>query len=365
MHYVIGASIAGLILAERLHKHGVPVTLIAGGAPEGKRIIDGCSLRKSTIDAFASTFPDFDFWTALGCDGGKGVFMGTGIEGMSPEGALVAPKIASKLPSAAALSTRHGHILATLRSRLTAPVVEGFVTEIRGDEIVLADRTLEIDGLVLNTLAKPFLGTPKTPKRYVVAAQVPVRGELEPIGYAPMLERHLGFITPFFDPATPDATHYVINTTVTSDPTPELRAEVERVMYLMLKAYGMTAVEPGQTFASTVIPVCEEFTPVPSSDARVINLYDAFSPGAPAVNVDGMLSQAWGAVVFADHLSKGPIAALAEVTKRLKEIRFWNRNNTNLFFHSSMFSRRAQLFLSKPLMPWLLKKWTNLGNVSV
>jgi hypothetical protein len=363
MHYVIGASIAGLILAERLHKRGVPVTLIAGGPPEPKRLSDGCSLRKSTLDAFSSTFPDFDFWTALGGADGQGVFTGTGIEGVSAEGTLVAPKMANTIGSAAALSTRHGHILSVLRSRLTAPVIEGFVKEIRGNEIVLEGRTLAITGLVLNTLPRPVLGTPKTPKRYVLAAQVPVRGTLEAIGYAPMLDRHLGFITPFFDPATPEATHYVINTTVTTNPTPELRAEVERVLSLMVKAYGMTPIEPEATLASAVVPVVETFVPVPSSDPRIVNLYDAFSPGAPAVNVDGMLSQAWGAVAFADHLDAGVEAALTRVSKYLKEIRFWNRNNTTLFFDASLFSRRAQLFLWKPLMPYLLKKWVNLGSV--
>ena len=72
-----------------------------------------------------------------------------------------------------------------------------------------------------------------------------------------------------------------------------------------------------------------------------------------------MLTQAWGAIAYADNIDHEPLKA---VQKALKEIRYWNRNNTNTFFHTAHWLRGLQLRLFQPLMPMLLRKWTYLGS---
>src|SRR5690348_6886708 len=67
--YVVGASIAGSIIASMLaRKIGPRVHLIVGGSPEPKRLIDGCSLRRGTIDAIAHglSAPRELLWDSLG-----------------------------------------------------------------------------------------------------------------------------------------------------------------------------------------------------------------------------------------------------------------------------------------------------------
>src|SRR5262245_59893185 len=64
---VVGTSIPGLVLAERLSRVR-PVLLVTGQPPLAKRLVNGCSLRRSTSQVPAKSFDeDVDrFSEALG-----------------------------------------------------------------------------------------------------------------------------------------------------------------------------------------------------------------------------------------------------------------------------------------------------------
>jgi hypothetical protein len=355
MIYVIGASVAGMLLAEQLHRNGRSVTLLTGGLPESKRLVEGCSLRRSTVDAFEIVFRTGNLWAELG--GAKAEFKGLWIETMAPDGRRMRPRVSDVLDEAIGLSTRHGHILSVLRRHLTVPTIDGFVRDVVDGKLVLDQRALPIDDLVLNTLAKPFARPPRHATRYVIAAQFPAVGDLAAVAYGPILGRHLGFITPFSDPATPKATHYLINSTITTDVSSQLQEEVETTALSMATAYGLEPVELDATIGRAVIPIVERFDDVTSNEPRLFNLSEAFSPGVPAVNVDGMLGQAWGAVVLANNIGDGIHGALVAVGRHLREMRFWNKQNVDLVNGGSTLVRTARFGLMKPLMPTLLRRW--------
>jgi hypothetical protein len=384
--YIVGASIAGLVLASVLARAiGTRVRVIAGPPIEGKRLIDGCSLRRSTVDVMARGLgaDRARLWEALG--GAPAQFYGMRI---SIRGGLAGGlELSAKDDAPIGLSTRHGHIVTTLRAFFDADavLVDGRIDPERpidGDRLRL-DSTVEPLGprdLVFNTTSRPLLPIARLPppERFVVAAQAPLRarggGPREAI--VPSMKsdtgRQLGFVTPFADPATPDATHYVIHTAIAraeraKTERDRMLADVEAQMWKIARELDLDPIEPDATLGRAFVPVTERFAPTPSVDARVFNLHQAFSSGAPAVNVDGMLAQAVGALAFAGAFVEAgasprcvPIA-LRRASRALREIRALNRFNTYSFLEMPRAIADVQARLLAPRMGKLVRDWAQLG----
>lgn len=164
-------------------------------------------------------------------------------------------------------------------------------------------------------------GTPPLPvERYVVTAQAalaPVDGAVPAFGPATAWvpaspgspAPYLAAFAPFADPHTPDAAWYGATTMAISRVQLDevgaeelLRRAAER-----LAAYehgaGLREVDPDTTRAAAIVPVVRDSarrTDALLRDGRpIIDVHRAFSPGAPAINVDGMLASVIGADAFA------------------------------------------------------------------
>jgi hypothetical protein len=403
---VVGASIPGLLAASRLANDPAfdgEVILVTGGPPVEKRLINGCTLRWGAVQRMASALgtPVDELWLALGGPVGSFSNMWVGRAVAGDDGYTWDREAKAGLDHWIGLSTRHGHILKCLRERLpnNVKVVEASVPTAgayRSGVIPLTfgdtpfDLKLPADHVIVN--ATPWFGLLRAdaaapaPQRFVVAVQrpmhcaEPVRGEN--VAMVPFFQgrrgRQLGFYTPFSDPHNPQANWYGINTMVVSAKDLDSDGHLADVAYGLdevSRALKMTPVDAFDTTGRAVIPIVGE--PGVASQARlgatlpIVDLHRTVSPGAPAVNTDGMLAGAVGADVFAATLaaSGGPLApaahdALTKSDAALREIRFWNKNNTWSYLTGPAWVPAAMTWFSWALMGPGVKRWTTLGAKS-
>ena len=389
---IVGSSISGLVLAARLGRiaqrdNGLRVVLVPGAPPVRRRLVAGCSLRLSTVRrmARAMSVDDAVFFHRLG--GRPASFRRLAVARAEPGSApprLVARKTDAALDPYVGLSTRHGAILAALRASLDpaldVTVVAGEVPRdrpldggalplvLKGEAATLAlpaGRAVVLNATTRADLLRPGAAVP-APERYVVAVQAPLRVTADggkpwggdDVGLAPMTfgppAPHLAFFTPFADPDSPEATWYGINTMTLSaaeldaagGPAAVTTAVWDRLVELEAQL-GFAEIDPGETRGEAVVPVVRDRAVATEAlldnGSPVIDVHRAFSSGAPAINVDGMLAATVGAdafaAAFAGQASAVPPpvaarAALAAADKALRPVRWRNQATEWLFFQA-------------------------------
>jgi len=345
---IAGASIGGLALAANLSRRRWEGRVVIATEPTSvsRRLIAGCTLRRGTLARLAA---------AWGCSvptlverltGGKGAFHSlTGsVARVSAGGKIhfeqplvVHARPTSELPLG--LSMRHAAITEGLRCSMQELDVS-LVEKPIGGPADLASLAPTDDVLLVNATLKDLLGAPAlpSPRRYVVACQAPctiaaggLRPPLDPhTGYFPFARledgSHVAFFSPFYDALSPQAPWYGVNTRIVSadagfDRERELQSLVNGFERLAA-ALGLELHEPAETLGSAIMPVTEG--PPPQSQPGTFEAGRAFSSGAQAIYVDGMLAAATGAHAFADALNSGALDPEVAVARALRGIRFRN-----------------------------------------
>src|SRR5437763_2159399 len=199
---VVGSSISGLVLAARLGRvEGLRVVLVAGAPPVRRRLVAGCSLRRSTVRRMARALSVDDAVLFHRLGGHPAAFRRLAVARAEPGSApprLVPRRTDAGFEPYVGLSTRHGAILAALRASLdpglAVTVVAGDVARdaaLDGGALPLLGLPLLVKGeaatlalpagraVVLNATARADLLRPgarvPAPERYVVAVQAPLR----------------------------------------------------------------------------------------------------------------------------------------------------------------------------------------------
>jgi hypothetical protein len=417
---IVGSSISGLVLAARLgamakRDKGLRVVLVAGAAPVRRRLVAGCSLRRSTVRrmARAMAVDDAVLFHRLGGRGAS--FRRLAVARAEPGSApprLVARKTDAGLDPYVGLSTRHGAILAALRASLDpslpVTVVDGDVVRnrpletgalplvIKAEEVTLAvpaGRSVVLNATSRADLLRPGPTLP-APARYVVAVQAPLRVTAtggrpwcgDDVGLAPMTfgppAPHLAFFTPFRDPDTPDATWYGINTMTLSGaeldaaggPAAVTAAVWDRLVELEAEL-GFAEIDPGDTRGEAVVPVVRDSAVATDAlldnGSPVVDVHRAFSSGAPAINVDGMLAAVVGADAFAASFAGQPAstpppvaarAALAAADRALRPVRWRNHATEWLFFQAPEAVRAAAARNSRLGWKGFVVDWAHLAG---
>lgn len=347
---VAGSSIAGLTLAARLGEaardSGRHVVLVAGSPPVPRRLIAGCSLRYGTVNRMARAFATTEDALVERLGGTGAVFDRMHVQEFESTDRVAGSGRTFRPPLPfAGMSTRHGNVLDALRASLApdlpVTLVDGDVVKdavwsgpeagvpVRLDDGVAALPLPTGRSVVLNASSTPGLLRPgrpvADPTRFVVAVQAACR----PLADAPACGAgtawaptsagapapHLAFFTPFGDPQIPDASWYGINTMVVSArqvATYGKEQLIQRVSDRLLdyeRALGLVEVDPDGTRAGALTPVVRD-TAVATEEqladgSPVVTVHRAFSSGAPAINVDGMLAS----VVGSDALATAYLAA--------------------------------------------------------
>src|SRR5581483_8385257 len=417
---VVGSSISGLVLAARLgalarRGEGLRVVLVAGAPPVRRRLVAGCSLRRSTVRRMAGAI-SVDDAVLFGRLGGRAAsFRRLAVARAEPGSApprLVARKTDAGFEPYVGLSTRHGAILAALRESLNpaldVTVVAGDVPRheplaggrlpllLKGERASLAlpaGRAVVLNATSRADLLRPGATVP-APERYVVAVQAPLRvvaGDGRPwcgddVGLAPMTfgppAPQLAFFTPFRDSDTPDATWYGINTLTLSaadldaagGPAAVTTAVWDRLVELEA-GLGFAEIDPGETRGEAVVPVVRDTGRV--TEAGLDNgspgadVHRSIGSGAPAINVDGMLAAAVGADAFATAFAAaGPgaappaaaRAALAAADTALRPVRWRNQATEWLFFQAPEAVRAAAARNTRLGWKGFVFDWMHLGG---
>lgn len=161
---------------------------------------------------------------------------------------------------------------------------------------------------------------------------------------------------PFYDELSPHAPWYGVNTRIVSvnagdefDRERELQSLVNGFERLA-EALGLELHEPAETLGSAVMPVTEG--PPPHSRPGTFEASRAFSSGAQAIYVDGMLAAATGARAFADALGNGARNPEAAVARALRGIRF--RNWVMQEIMTRPFEQMTRVLRT---FPWLAGRW--------
>jgi hypothetical protein len=306
------------------------------------------------------------------------------------------------------LSTRHGQILSALRSLLTpgpglrvvaggvdkaARLVDGagLPLQLSGDDALLtlpAENTVVCNATSTAELLRPGRTLPE-PTRWVAAVQAPIHSRsADPfggrdVGIAPMTggspRPHLAFFTPFADPDSPGADWYVINTTLVRASEladvgrDALVAATRDRMRELESVYGFDEIDPSETLGEALVPVESEkgaaLQKRLEDGSPVVDVHRAFTSGAPAINVDGMLAAAVGADVFADAflLAGGPPldaarSALAVADRSLLGIRTRNRLTQFTFFLAPEANRALTARLPQRAWQLFVDDWVRLGD---
>lgn len=403
---VCGAGIAGIAAASVSAREGTAeVVLVVGPPPIRKRLVDGCTLRRSVLETLAAA-TGTSLEGLMDRLGGKraqfdGIVTLRGFRGAS-ESRLVSTASAN-VPDMIGMSSRHGEILQAVRelvpdaSRLH--LVAGSVRGAGDGELTIAltggASTLRLPPgrtIVLNATGKTnLLDTSKpttTPRRWAAAVQVPmrVRGDGPRTGASTavafmMADRplqHMALFTPFADPDSPEAGWYGINTSAFTDETLEAHgrqrvlADLHAVMLEMANQLNLEPVDPEETLGQAVFPADRAFqTPVQTTPIPVVHAGARFSPGVPAINTDGMLAAAVGASAFARDLARWPGSAtpLREVSEALRAsdralggIRARNEGNEWFFFDAPDAARTwAMRCMNRRMMHAYIDDFVKLG----
>lgn len=392
---VIGAGIAGTQLAARLARRGAKVALVTGGPLPPRRLIDGCSLRRATVQTMAEAFGVDVTRLHSTLHEAQSGFDRLRITTSKSEAPIVEPQFEAgdgrEGRGAIGLSARHADIITTLRGLVPSEValVPGEVTGYLEEQHRLSLRLPTIDGCdwplsprttVVNTQGRRVGSAGATAPRYwVAAAQQPIAmpaGTLDRVGWAPSyrgeLGWHLGFVTPFWDSAAPTANAYAINTLVIDDATLQqatrdrVLADVRAGLDRCVRACGATAIDPDETTGAAVVPVVEDFEP--TLEGGLVELHAALSPGAPAINVDGMLAQSIGIAALGEALPEllGEealwIDASRAIERALGPVRRWNRTAAWNYFRAPYWLRRVNQKTLSVVGARVVRQWADLGR---
>lgn len=390
---VIGAGIAGTQLAARLARRGRKVALITGAPLPPRRLIDGCSLRRATVQTMAEAMgvDELDLLEALRA--GQSSFRRLRITTTRHAAPLVDGQFeagAGDDRELIGLSARHADIVCALRRLVPYEValVPGDVLGYTIDQHRLrlrlptggeCDWPLSPRTTIVNTQSKRVCGTALPVKRWVAAAQQPLvmqKGTLDAIAWAPAfagdVAPQLGFVTPFWDSQNRDANAYAINTTVIDDATLQARsrdavlADIRAGLARCVVALGATALDPDETTGAAVVPVVEDFSP--ALEGGLLELYAALSPGAPAINVDGMLAQSVGVAALCGALGEDLgderrwLEACRAVAAALAPLRRINRFTAWNYFAAPWLIRDLNRRSLSLLGEKVVRSWADLGR---
>jgi len=136
-----------------------------------------------------------------------------------------------------------------------------------------------------------------------------------------------------------------------------------------METYGLEPIEWEQANFDASVPSIRDFELVSAASAPYVELYRVVSSGVPAVNTDGMLSQALGAAVFGKKLAqhrthgwtKASAAAAKQVKGSLRPLRWWNAYSVWVYYFAPLWLRRRALSWSKWMLPKMVKDWAFLG----
>lgn len=356
---IAGASVAGLVLAAALRREGFAgrVTVLSEPLRERRRLVAGCSLRRATLAhfaaAFGTTFEDAARAIAAPAAEFRRLVVTTGRARLKGHIRFGPPLLDAAEPHPIGLSTRHDRILRGLRV-LARPLGIDLVDRRIEVPTDLADLAPPGTLLVNATPRRGLLAdapAPRPLRRFVIAAQapcVPARvGQGTPpsplapaTAFAPYIAFpdgvHLAFFTPFEDDLSPAATWYGIDTRIVAAPAsgaPPDPAPVVRGLERLAAAVGLELLDASETLGAAAVPIDEVpfDAAAPSVDPLgpppAIGAARLLSPGAPAINVDGMLAAAQGARALAAAIARGEPrpAAGAAVAAALAPLRARNR----------------------------------------
>jgi hypothetical protein len=395
---VVGAGIGGLVLASKLaalaaQRPSLRVALVLGRPPVKKRLVAGCSLRRSALDTIAGAF-GIDRATLVDRLGARGAFHALASGRVRGDRVEVVHR--GEAGELIGLSTRHGHILSSLRTSVPSNV-DVIAGEIGTDKleavlpITLREGTAALglpEGrhVVIDTTPQGVLRAAPAleAERWVFACQVPLSGSPKhgsDVGFAPQLlgegSAHLAFFTPFSDPDTPAADHYGINTLVVGADRISKKDAIARELRARLeassRALGLTPVDPDETFGAAMMPVVRATIDHVHASAdrrrRIVATHPAFSPGAVAINVDGMLAESIGATALALHVGgfDGDLFEIARdglvrAYRALASVRADNVTLERAYFSLPAGAMRT-LQRVVPQIAWraLVRRWADLG----
>ncbi|RME74481.1 MAG: hypothetical protein D6776_05190 [Planctomycetota bacterium] len=357
---------AGWCLAVELQRRGFEVVVYDVPAPENRRLIGGCTLRRAALEVIAAAYETDVHRLIEAISGARGSFRRLDSVLAWPEAGYRRILTIRRRRDPIGLSTRHARIVAALRRlarRRGIEVVQRRVT----DAAELPPVRWRID-----TTGR-LGGAPHTPapRDLVLAVQAPcvavrLRSPLRaglaiaPLEYDDEGIRWLSFFTPFHDPASPAASWYGIVTTRVRasehERTAVLGARAQAVLHRQARAFGLRVHDPEATLAQARIPIERAFPTLRCPQTGVLSVPRAFSPGAPAIYVDGMLAQARGAVALGRAIATAQLEPGRAVHRALRGLRRRNRAAQALFSLPLPAARAAAL---APVLvrPWLATDW--------
>jgi hypothetical protein len=139
------------------------------------------------------------------------------------------------------------------------------------------------------------------------------------------------------------------------------------------EVYGFDEIDPDETVGEALVPVESETGAALQrrleDGSPVVDVHRAFTSGAPAINVDGMLAASVGADSFADAflLAGGsPLdaarSALAVTDRTLLGIRTRNRLTQFTFFLAPEANRALTARLPRRAWQMFVDDWVRLGG---
>jgi hypothetical protein len=398
MAIVLGSGLHGLLLAAQLSSQpDVEVLLVVGEPPVRDRLVGGCTLRSQALAGLADAFltePEVLF-KSLGGD--AAAFHSLALS-RAPRGALVLPRrsLSTRTEPPLGLSTRHGYLLSVLRGLLPAcdnlVLVAGTGTApaSRPGHVAIdfsggADATLTIPSdraLVLDATPRSEFETSRS--RSIAAVQVPLRvagGGAPACGAdtawitmtAGDASTQLAFFTPYFDPDSPTATWYGINTAIVDKSgaagQEEAITRVRERLWGLADVLGFEMVDADRTCGSGVVPFEGGRANPPVRQHGRDDIIDAgsmFGPGAPAMNVDGMLAAVRGINAFAGAIHAGGSTqtragrAARAARRALRPLRFRNAGSRFSFLGGPEPSRAAMTMAPEWLWRLVVRDWSRV-----
>ncbi|MEQ9363999.1 MAG: hypothetical protein RIF32_07145, partial [Leptospirales bacterium] len=175
--------------------------------------------------------------------------------------------------------------------------------------------------------------------RLVFAAQLPLKvgpnGLNKPLessaAFAPLIRRNgainVGYITPFADPLSPEATWYSISTLPAKigqikDKDAELNIMQDQAVGVA-EALGLVPVDPEETLFKATAPGYANFRAPTVDEPGTFDLKNAYYAGLPAYYADGMTSSAIGGLIAAEAILNGEDPGRA-VRGAIRNLKFYN-----------------------------------------
>jgi hypothetical protein len=344
---VAGASLTGLLVVAELSParwHG-RVILVDPGIERSRRLVGGCSLRRSTLEAIAAALactPD-DLVSAI--SGGRATVqrLNAGVASCAGERIRFSRDLTMHElepdTGPLGLSASPERIRSAVRQRVVALGVQ-IVPRSIDSARDLAALAPGARALLINASSDDLFARRATPppRHWVVASQAPCvvpapRGlRLSPftahVFFAGFPEgMHATVFCPFHDPRSPAASWYGIDMRLiaareAADPERAIGSTSD-ALARMAAAVGLELHDPAETLGTALAPVPRRRRP--ASVDGTFDAVPAFSPGAAAIYGDGMLAAATGAQALGAAIRSGSHEHDRMVARALRGIRVRNR----------------------------------------